>query len=135
MIRWLDHTADVQLEITSRLYEGIFTGLVEGMKQLLAVGDVKSSQMKTITLSELNPAALLVALGREILIHFNMRQVIPSHLVVSNCSARRLEGTLWGEFFNPARQSFHCEVKGITYHNLEVVQKAGQWRAVVTFDV
>jgi len=135
MLRWLDHTADVQLEITSSEYEDIFSGLVEGLKQLFVTGKVKPTQKETINLTEDNPALLLIALGREVLLRFNTHQLVPAHFVVSACSPRQLSGTLWGEPFNPARQGFQCEVKGITYHNLEVTRKAGKWHAVVTFDV
>jgi SHS2 domain-containing protein len=135
MIRWLDHTADVQLEITSAHYKNIFVGLVEGLKQLLVTGGVKITYTVPIFLEEEDPAALLVSLGREVLIHFNTRRFVPSHLDIMDCSLQYLKGTLHGEILNLAHQAFHREVKGITYHNLKVTREARKWRAVVTFDV
>jgi len=135
MIQWLDHTADVQLEITSSKYEDIFSEFVKGLRQLLVMGKIKPAKKEIINLTEDNSALLLIALGREVLLRFNAHRFVPAHFVVSACSPQQLRGTLWGESFNPARQIFQCEVKGITYHNLEVTREAGKWHAVITFDV
>ena len=88
-----------------------------------------------IDLEESGPPDLLVSLGRQVLFYFNTSQLVPARFDVVTVSPTRLQGRLWGEPFDPDRMAFHMEVKGVTYHDLEVEEEAGKWRARVTFDV
>lgn len=47
----------------------------------------------------------------------------------------RLEGTAWGEPFDPGRHSAAVEVKGATYTGLAVRREGGRWRAECVVDV
>ena len=46
-----------------------------------------------------------------------------------------LEGTCWGEKIDRKKHEIHAEVKAITYHQMEVEQKDGKWRAQVVVDL
>ncbi len=135
MIRWLNHTADVRLEIVSDTIEGLYADFVEGLRQLLVTGDAEPVKAEEIDLAESGPPDLLVSLGRQVLFYFNASQLVPARFDVVTVSPTRLQGRLWGEPFDPDRMAFHMEVKGVTYHDLEVEERKGKWRARVTFDV
>jgi SHS2 domain-containing protein len=47
----------------------------------------------------------------------------------------RLAATAAGEPFDAARHPSRVQVKGATYHGLEVVQEHGTWKARVVFDI
>ena len=135
MIRWLDHTADVRLEIVSETVEGLYADFVEGLKRLLVTGDVRPAEAVEIELDEPDSSDLLVSLGRQVLFYFNTSQFVPARFDVTAVSPTHLRGRLWGEPFDPDRMAFHLEVKGVTYHGLEVKEENGEWKARVTFDV
>ena len=43
---------------------------------------------------------------------------------------------LCGETYDPSRHEFRTEIKGVTYHELAVIQeKDGNWRTRVIFDI
>ena len=135
MIRWLDHTADIQIEIICDRYEDIFTDLVGALKTLLVTGEAQSLKVEKINLKEPDACALLVSLGRQVLFYFNTKQFVPSRLDIRTATPTKLKGELWGEPYDPRRHEFHLEVKGVTYHDLRVENDGGKWCAVVTFDV
>ncbi len=135
MIRWLDHTADVQIEITGERLEDIFAEFVRGMRELLVSGDVRDRGAEEIALRDTGPADLLVALGRWVLSFFYGSSWVPARFEVRTAGPTHLEGTLWGEPFDARRHVCLNEVKGVTYHALVFERGEKGWRAVVTFDV
>jgi SHS2 domain-containing protein len=40
-----------------------------------------------------------------------------------------------GEIFDPSRHRFKTEIKGVTYHQVEVRQKDRGWEGRVVFDL
>lgn len=50
-------------------------------------------------------------------------------------SAWRLVGNVRGEPIDPKRHSLHLDVKAVTYHLFEVMQKDGRWVARVVLDI
>ncbi len=135
MIRYLDHTADVQIEITAESFSGIFSEFIKGLKTLLVLGPSQAIERKEILIEASEPMELLVSLGREALRSFYGEQWVPSRFTVKTATPFKLEGVLWVEPFDPGKHEFHLEVKGVTYHDLEIVKDGDRWRAVVTFDV
>ena len=135
MTRWLNHTADVSLEILCDRYEDLFIDFMGGLRELLVTGQVLPRKAIKLNLEEPAPADLLVAMGRRVLFYFETSHFVPSRLEVVTANPTCLTGYLWGEPFDPDRMEYHLEVKGITYHDLEVVEEGGRWRARVTFDV
>ena len=135
MIRWLDHTADVQIEITCDSFEEVFAELVEGICRILVAGEIRGAEKKSVDLAEPTAEELLVSMGRTALKLFYGERWIPCKLKVHEASRTRLKGDLWGELFDPERHACQMEIKGITYHALSLERKGEKWRAVVTFDV
>ncbi len=135
MIRWLDHTADVQMEIVCNRFEDVFVDFVEGLKTLLVTGAVQANGKRGIDLREADPCGLLVSLGRYVLSCFYGDGFVPSRFTVQEATERRLKGEVEGEPFDPGRHAFHLEVKGVTYHDLQFERWGGKWRAVVTIDI
>ena len=46
-----------------------------------------------------------------------------------------LEAKAWGEPFDPEFHEMKTEIKAVTYHQLEVIQKDQDWQARVIFDI
>jgi SHS2 domain-containing protein len=54
---------------------------------------------------------------------------------VSDLGNGRFEARAWGEGFYDGRHVIRREVKAVTFHQLEVKQEQGQWRARVILDL
>jgi len=123
------------LEITCDRYEDLFAAFVSGLASLLISGNAKPREARDVALKEPAPADLLVALGRRVLALFETERFVPARLQVRSAGPAHLFGRLLGEPYDPARMDYHLEVKGVTYHDLEVVNQGSAWRGRVTFDV
>jgi SHS2 domain-containing protein len=40
-----------------------------------------------------------------------------------------------GEIFDPSRHQFKTEIKAVTYHQVEIIDKGESWVARVIFDI
>jgi SHS2 domain-containing protein len=55
--------------------------------------------------------------------------------LIDELGAAKVSGRVVGEKIDPSRHALRGEIKGVTYHGLEVRQGPGGWRAKVLFDV
>lgn len=47
----------------------------------------------------------------------------------------RLEGKAWGEEIEMSKHELRNDVKAVTYHRFELVEKKGAWEATVVLDI
>ncbi|MCF8106259.1 MAG: archease, partial [Desulfohalobiaceae bacterium] len=57
------------------------------------------------------------------------------HYHIRSLDAQRLVGTARGEVFDPTRHTIQTEVKGATYHQLELRRYEQGWKGRVIFDL
>lgn len=144
-VRELDHTADLGIEVEGPTRDAVFERAAEGMFALM--WDEPDS-VPTVTSTDSTPASgreerrvslraeavdmLFVRWLQELLYLYDAQRLVPiavefeclddTHLV-ARVGLRRSEDT-------PTR-----ELKGVTYHELEVGPVGAEWRARVIFDV
>ncbi|MBW1774450.1 MAG: archease, partial [Deltaproteobacteria bacterium] len=80
-------------------------------------------------------ADLMVRWLGEILYLFEGEREILSDLDIDSISPTRLDVTLKTVPFNPDIHEILCEIKAVTYHQIQVAQKGDQWRARIFFDL
>jgi len=143
-VQALDHTADVGIRVEAQDLESLFRRAALG-SLWLAVGEASSlpdaapSKEPTTRLVELEEEeldALLRSWSREVLYwqeveDFLVRE-IPELEITNRASRFRLQARVRGELspVNPLR-----EIKGVTWHGLEVQQRGSAWYAQVIYDV
>ena len=140
----LDHTADVGIRVEAPDLETLFRQVALG-SLWLAVGEAASpggpspsegETTRTVELEEEDLDALLRSWSREVLYwqeveDFLVREI--PELEITNREARvGLRAQVRGELspVNPLR-----EIKGVTWHGLEVHQRGSVWHAQVIYDV
>ena len=144
-VRELDHTADLGIEVEGPTQDAIFERAAQGMFALMwdepdsgptgASADATPAsgrEERRVSLRAEAVDTLFVRWLQELLYLFDAQRLVPiavefeslsdTHLV-ARVALRRSEDT-------PAR-----ELKGITYHGLEVGPVGAEWRARVIFDV
>jgi SHS2 domain-containing protein len=126
--RWVDHTAEVGLEVEAPSAELVLADAMHALAELLD-GGAGPPETREIRLEAADLATLLVAWLEELLFLADTAGFVPegTDLVLRDT---KLDAVLHGRTTEPRPL-----VKAVTYHEL-VFEPAGDgWRAKVVFDV
>ncbi|NJD20719.1 MAG: archease [Gemmatimonadetes bacterium] len=146
-VLFLDHTADVGLDLTASTLAQLFTRAALGMGCLISGGEragvarrVAPSEPpgaeplsdRRVSLSADDLAALLREWLRELLHWHEVEGLALRAATFDVLTERRLEAvvTLAPAAFEPVR-----EIKGVTLHGLRAERRGGRWAGRVIFDV
>lgn len=136
-VRELDHTADVGIEVRAGSREELFHRAGRGLLSLVReVGETDSGAEpdaeRRISLEAADAAELLVRWLRELL---HLYESESEEYVAAEFEALE-DGHLVARVRTcPVQGVAVREVKGVTYHDLDVREAGGEWRARVIFDV
>jgi len=140
-IKFLDHTADAGIRITSRSFEELLEEAGRGMNQLLIDSrSVEKKQEITVIVDGESYEDLLVNWLRELLYIHNDKHLVFCDFKVNNFEVSheqnmKLFGKAFGELYNEFRHHILTEIKLITYHQLYVRKKNTLWEGQVIFDL
>ena len=131
-----EHVSDIGLHI----YGYSFKELLEnaGLALFGQMADLSRVEaVETIEVSAQGDTVeeLFMAWLRELLYIFHGEGYLLKEFVVKEVSKKMVRGTAKGEKIDPDRHLIHGEVKGATYHRLEVKEIGGKWQAKVILDV
>lgn len=143
-VTFLDHTADVGMDVEAGDLRGLFHEAAVGMLALLrgreeadqeageeSRGHAPANVPEPIDLEADGAAALMAAWLRELLFLHESR-----HRDYVSIDYEALDGdALRGRVHTEPAHGAVREIKGVTYHELSVRRAGGRWRARVIFDV
>ncbi|MBI4356190.1 MAG: archease [Candidatus Omnitrophica bacterium] len=133
---YFEHTADVGLRVRGSTLEELFANAAHGMYGLLVESPPRAlAERRTVTVEAGTVAELFVAWLKELLFHAATDRFIGAQFAFQTCTEQRLQATVAGGRFDPARHRLGKEIKAVTYHALQVEPHAGGWTAQVIFDV
>jgi len=132
-VRPLDHTADIGMDVRAPSLAELFHAAAAGLVAFTCPrrDGVPTHAWERVQLEADDAALLLVAWLRELLYRMDTRQLCYVNAEFTEIGAQRLA----------ARVGLaHCaaairEIKGVTYHDLDVHREGTEWRARVIFDV
>jgi SHS2 domain-containing protein len=123
MYKVLAHTADVALEVQSGDLETLFIDAAKGWKDVV-LEDSETSFLQTRTVN---------------LTSFEVHQWVVhdvKHLKLKvSADEWRLEAEINGEALNSAKHYIYCDVKAVTYHQLNIQEVNGQYQTRIVFDL
>jgi len=132
----IDHTADVGIQTFGRTCEELFANaayaLFDLMTDLQRVGNKLSCRVQT---EGIDREDLLVRWLSELLFLNATQGYLFKDFSFSIFQPTALEATAYGEIFDPIRHEWKTEIKAVTYHQVTVQEKDGQWEGKVIFDV
>ncbi len=136
MYETFEHTADLGLRVRAPDLDTLFAEAAACLFSVVVedLGTVRPLQRIDVTIDGTDREYLLFDWLRELLYRFDLRHLLPSRFEV-RVGESGLEGTAWGEPFDPARHALAHEVKAITYHALKVERTADGWLAEVIVDI
>jgi SHS2 domain-containing protein len=140
VIEMLDHTADVGFEISAPTLDALFE---EAHRALLMVVFERppedGAEERTVALAAPDRETLLVRWLNELIYLTQDAGLVPASAQVEvgeGGSGHSLEARLFGAPLLLEEYGWHGEVKGATFHGLDVVpNENGGWRARVILDV
>ena len=128
----IQHTADLAIKVWSASPEGLFVIALEAMYQLMGVSSNVPDETKKIKIElfSCDLESLLVSFLSEGLFYYEINhwQLIPEKLSIVN-------NNLIANMRIQPITSLDKEIKAITFHNLEINQKAGCLSTILIFDV
>ena len=116
--RFFDHTGDYGLEVQAEGREELLRLTALAFLELLcgATGGVRALEARPLEVEGLDPADLLVAFANELLYGFDAEGFLWARFEPTRVEEERIEGTLWGEAFDPERHDIARPVKAVTHH-------------------
>lgn len=140
---WLDHTADVGATIQGASLEALFRAALDALTAVMMAAPPQAPDgARTIELNAGSLERLLVQWLEEwiFLVHRTGRVPVEADLRIEERpeegGARwRLAADVRDATLDPVAHAWKTEVKGATYHGLDVHEHEGGWRATVVFDV
>jgi len=135
-VRWLDHDADLLLEVTGSGPEDVFA--IAGMELARTVaGNLAgpAGETRRVSLAGKDAEDLFVAWMNEILYIITVDRFHPARVASMRIGADAMEAEIVGGPRASGPESLLRDVKAATYHDLFVGKREGRWVARVLFDV
>ncbi len=128
--RWVEHTAEMEMEIEAPTEEAVFVEALHAFAELL--GDERSSGgvSRKVTVDGRQRAVLLVEWLNELVYLVEAEHLVPEEVGPIELSDRALVATVHCHCGNPRHL-----VKGATYHRLGFERTQSGFRARVVLDV
>ena len=134
---YLEHTADMGLLVRGENLSGLLKNAAEGLFETIAVVDtIDETTSIDIHLTAESVEELFVRWLDELIFRHETEEIFFKRANIHQCSETKMSATVYGESVNFDKHEVYTEIKSITYHQLEVLQKTdGSWRAQVIFDL
>jgi len=137
-VRFIEHTADVGIEVDAATLAGLFLASAAGMSELL-LGDAGATavppdvpvETRRITLQADDAGGLLIAWLRELLFVHETSGLGMREARFEILDESRLDASVEFVEWPPAVR----EIKAVTWHQLDVRRTDHTWHARVIFDV
>ncbi len=133
---YFDHAADVGLAAQADSLPELFVTAAVGLMQWIGPAPgTPVTVLEDVTLEGTTLDDLLVRWLQELLYLFQQRRAYWVEVPKIEISGRLLEATVLGSEWDEAAAFAFQEVKAVTYHQAQVVESGGGWRARVILDI
>jgi len=138
--KFLEHVSDAFIAAYGRTLEEAFENAALAMFEVMTETATINPSLKTsITVEAEDEQALLYSWLEELLIKFetegNLYSKFKVHHITKTFTGYKLSATAWGEPFDPGRHPSKVEIKAVTYHQMEIIERNGEITVKVLFDI
>ena len=132
----LDHTADMGLIVYGEDLKSLFENAGEAFFHLITdLRKVKRRIERRIHIEGESLERLMVDWLNELLYLHDVENLLFKAFKIESVGEDGLRGIVKGERFQEGIHVIKTEVKAVTYHQIEVQQKNGGWRAQIILDL
>ncbi len=134
--RFIDHTGDAGVVIKGGSLEELFQNAAAAFTSVITDRRrIRKKRKRELTLEAARLEELLVAWLDEFLYLFDTEGWLFRDCRVHRIEDGFLKAIAWGEPYEEGRHVIKTLVKAVTYHQLDVGQDQGMWRAQIIFDL
>jgi SHS2 domain-containing protein len=134
--RFLDHTADLMIEVEADDLVGLFREAAESLFDVIVgIGSIHVREFVEVSASGEGTEELLVDWLRELLYRFSGEGMVLAQFEVIEFSETSIRARCGGERFSPDAHEVRFDIKAVTYHRLSIRRENGIVRASLVFDV
>jgi len=132
----LDHTADVGLIFYGDDLKSLFEHAGEGFFHLITdLKKVRPRMERRIELDGECLERLLVDWLDELLYLHEVDHLLFNKFSIETVGEQGLKAIVKGEPFEEGVHQIKAEIKAVTYHQIQVKERGGNWKAQVIFDL
>jgi SHS2 domain-containing protein len=132
----LDHTADLGFEITGSDQVNLFEKAGKALLHLLfGAISAKGTGIIKVSLTGDDLSDLMVRWLTEILYLVEGEHLVITDIIIESISSSAISAALRALPLDPLKHEVLREIKAVTYHQIEVTEKNGIWKARVIFDL
>ena len=134
--RFLDHTGDFAIEVEAEDIPAAYALAARALLHLItdAPERVRESVQREVSVTGVDPADVLVALGNELLYLFEVERFLCARLEVHVLHEDQLDAVAFGETFDASRHPIARPAKAVTHHGA-VLEDGPAGRALARFVV
>ncbi len=133
----IDHTADIGIIVYGRTLEDLFRESALSLIHLMfgVLPEKEDCEKKELTVEGIDLVDLMVNWLSEILYLFEGKRRIVIDVNIKSLDSEKIEAELDTVPFDEKKHEIQCEIKAVTYHQLEISEKDKKWEAQIIFDV
>jgi SHS2 domain-containing protein len=136
--KFLDHTADVGIEVNGKTVKEILLEAAKGMENILTdFSKIDRCDKKEFEIESDNLDELFFEFLSKLLYYYGAESLVFGEFEIKLKRGKRcrLNVRAYGERYCPGKHRYGEEIKGVSYHDLEVKKVKGGWKASVLFDI
>mgnify|MGYP000412649638 CR=1 FL=1 len=129
----LDHISDLKIKVLGKNLPELFENAVLAIRECLRpeIEIPEKNTKSKIKIKSADLSSLLVDFLSEVLYQTQVNKEIYYKVKFDKFSDTELETELFGKKV----RRFGLEIKGVTYHNLEIKKIKNHWQATIVFDI
>jgi SHS2 domain-containing protein len=132
----LDHIADLGIIVRGRNLRDLFEMAAKSMMYIMVKGKpVDTTKTFNLSVEGYDLADLMVRWLGEILYLFEGEHELVTGVEITSVSHSNLDATLETVSFDTDLHEILCEIKAVTFHQIEVVKKDDHWETRIIFDL
>lgn len=137
LYEYLEHTADMGMVVRGKDLSELLMHAAQGLFEAIAVLETVDETVSVeIQLTADAVEELFVEWLDELIFQHETKEIFFKRAEIQQCSETEMVATVYGEPVNFDKHAVYTEIKSVTYHQLQVVQKPdGSWFAQVIFDL
>lgn len=137
--KFLDHTADIAVEVTGSSLEDLFTASAAALHESIVEKHIlENRDEKQFSFTEDTVEELLVTFLSELnFLVLTSKWMFNSvrEININKNDKWHLDAAISGETFNPAKHILKEEIKAVTYHQMNITNENGIYRTKIIFDI
>ncbi len=137
--KFVDHTADIAVEVTADSFEELLTESLSAFNEtILDLENIQCVEVQELYLQALDREQLLVSFLNEINFLLTVKKWISKSieniLIKKENSSYKLNCIVKGSYIKDGVE-LKEEIKSVTYHQMEIVEKDGIFKTRIVFDI